>query len=293
MKQWWVFLIITSLYLLTCANNRSKLIPETDQPVQNEASPEITAPEIETPSPPAEPTLILVEAVPPVEPVLLLDIPVLILIEPVPLPVEPDPLPVEPDPLPVEPSPPPVEPEPLLVEPSSPPFEPTFPPAELDPIPVEPPPAEPVLALVEPVRPQTEPAPAPVEPLFDLQNIPIEVYEETKSEIQELVEHLNRIIRARNFNSWISYLTEDYYQKINSREFINNLVIRFPIYRGRINNARDYFSLVVVPSRANDRVDEIEFITENEVRAYTVDARGRAVVLYHLEKLDGQWKIAD
>ena len=159
---------------------------------------------------------------------------------------------------------------------------------------------EPVFLPVESAPPPAELSPSPVEAalisaeaIFNPLGISQEVYESTKSDIQELVERLNRLIRARNFNTWVSYLREDYYQKISSREFLNDIVGRFPIFRGRLNNARDYFTHVVVPSRTNDRVDEIEFISENKVRAYTVDSRGQVLVLYNLEKQGGQWKIAD
>ena len=156
---------------------------------------------------------------------------------------------------------------------------------------------EPVFLPVEPVPPPAELSPEAAliasEAIFDPLSISQEVYGATKSDIQELVERLNSIIRTRNFNTWVTYLREDYYQKISSREFLSDIVRRFPVFRGRINNARDYFTHVVVPSRTNDRVDEIEFISENEVRAYTVDSRGQVLVLYNLEKQGGQWKIAD
>jgi len=120
-----------------------------------------------------------------------------------------------------------------------------------------------------------------------------EEFDTTKADIQKLIQDLNRIIRAGNYNVWLTYLSEDYKSSINSKEFLDDIKTRYPVFRTRINNARDYFNNVVVPSRANDRVDDIEFLSKNDVVAYTVDNNNRRLVLYHLENTDGKWKIAN
>jgi uncharacterized protein YigE (DUF2233 family) len=48
---------------------------------------------------------------------------------------------------------------------------------------------------------------------------------------------------------------------------------------------------VVVPSRANDRVDDIEFASQKRVKAYTVTPNGTRLRLYDLEHIGDQWKI--
>jgi hypothetical protein len=52
---------------------------------------------------------------------------------------------------------------------------------------------------------------------------------------------------------------------------------------------------VVVPSRANSQVDEIEIADNNAVTAYFVDSRpgkGRLRV-YELRKIENDWKIVE
>jgi len=117
-------------------------------------------------------------------------------------------------------------------------------------------------------------------------------FETTKADIQKLVQDLNRIIRTGNYSSWLTFLTDEYRAKINTREFLEDIRVRYPAFRTRINNTRDYFTNVIVPSRANDKVDDIEFVSKNEVVAYTVDSQGRRLVLYDLTNIDGKWKIA-
>ena len=152
----------------------------------------------------------------------------------------------------------------------------------------------------QPVQPPPPPepvvqAPPPEQTGFDSGSISRETFETTKAEITKLVEELNGIIRSRNYNSWLTYLSEDYRREINSREFRDDLVEKFPAFRGRINNARDYFTNVVVPSRANDHVDDIEFVSENQVKAYTIivtrDNQQQRVILYNLELIEGKWQI--
>ena len=153
----------------------------------------------------------------------------------------------------------------------------------------------------ETVPPAQEPAPAAltqqpyestqVEPEYVPIIVSQEVYDTAKADIQQLVQDLNGIIRARNYNRWLTYLTDDYRVKIGSREFLEDLRNRYPAFRGRLNSAQDYFNLVVVPSRANDHVDDIEFITEDNVVAYTIDPHNQRLILYSLVDVSGVWKI--
>jgi hypothetical protein len=62
-----------------------------------------------------------------------------------------------------------------------------------------------------------------------------------------------------------------------------------------LKTAEDYFIHVVVPSRANSRVDDIEFIGQNRVKAFSVN-KNRAgeeqrLVLYNLERSGNSWII--
>ena len=172
----------------------------------------------------------------------------------------------------------------------------------------------------EPVAPQVQeplPLPPPVEPLvtyvpelveedFAPVEVSQELYQTTIADIQALVGQLNGIIRARNYNSWRGYLADDYYRRISSAEFLeertDELFRRDQIVasatgrtaqRRVLRTTRDYFEHIVVPSRSNDRVDDIAFLSDNQVRAYTIDNRGNILILYDLELIDGNWRIVN
>ena len=186
----------------------------------------------------------------------------------------------------------------------------------LTPPPEEAPPEEPPSEAPPPaVTPVTTPPatiPRPEEPVlaaqpFDPNNVSEDLYETTKTNIQELIQRLDAIIRARNYNAWIEYLSDSYLEVISAPEFLDERAEE--LYRrdqlvaaalGRnprtvekkaLTTLRDYFDNVVVPSRTDDRVDDIAFITETKVRAYTVNNRGVRLILYDLEMVGGTWKI--
>jgi len=112
-------------------------------------------------------------------------------------------------------------------------------------------------------------------------------------EIQQLTQRLNGIIRAKDYNTWVTYLDPAYLARINSREFLETVSKSPAMVKQNIvlNSAFDYFNHVVVPSRANSRVDDIEFISQNRVKAYTIDSKENKLRLYDLEKTGAGWKI--
>jgi hypothetical protein len=141
------------------------------------------------------------------------------------------------------------------------------------------------------------PEPAEQDESFDPRTVSQTQYAETREEVQHFIEGLNRIIGNKNYSAWRSALSNEYFRRISSPENLRqmseqpalktkNIVLRTP---------QDYFNNVVVPSRANSRVDDIEFIGRNRVKAFTVN-KNRAgeeqrLVLYDLEKVGNSWII--
>jgi hypothetical protein len=155
--------------------------------------------------------------------------------------------------------------------------------------------AEPAGVVETPVRESVEvpEQPKPAAETFDPASITKEEFDTTKIEVQQLIQKLNGIIKAGSYTSWVSYLNEDYFRLISSMEYLDriNRTERMRKANLVLRNARDYFVNVVVPSRANDRVDDIEFVSQSRVKAYTVSQRGERLRLYDLEKTNEGWKI--
>ena len=171
------------------------------------------------------------------------------------------------------------------------------PPARQQPARQDPPPArqQPPPARQQPAVRNESPPPPPQEATFDPGSITQEVFDTTKLEVQQLIDTLNRIIRSRDFNGWLGNLSEEYRAQISSPDFLQQ-ISDSPALKSRnivVTTPQEYFTNVVVPSRANDRVDDIEFVSQQRVMAYTNTNRGQRLRLYDLEKIEDKWKIVN
>lgn len=173
------------------------------------------------------------------------------------------------------------------------------PPAPVEAAPIPPPPAERI--------PEEKVEEKPEEKPFDPLDVSQEEYDTTIQDIQEMILKLNDIVRAKDFAAWMSALADSSVKKINSPEFLEERAN--DLYKKNVSNAairgqdisrvrkinfrgpQDYFNYVVVPSHANDHVDEITFNSQTQITAYIRDEKGQRLILYDLEKIDGQWKI--
>ena len=179
-----------------------------------------------------------------------------------------------------------------------------------EPKPSDPESPPPVVTEQPPAPVQNTPPPEsspPPEGVFDPTSISQERYRDTKAEVQALIGGLNGIIRDKKYTEWIGYLSDSYFKEISIPAFLeekteelykrDQLVAasqgRDPrrIQKRILGTPRDYFDNVVVPARQNDRVDDIDFISESRVKAYTVNAKGDRLRLYDLELIDNRWKI--
>ena len=147
-------------------------------------------------------------------------------------------------------------------------------------------PAEPVTAVPEPAQ---VPEPAAVPDQFKVSE---DLYKKTFSDIEALINTLNRIISDTNFDEWKKYLTKEYIDYYSSQENLKTLS-ETPIlkkYKIVLRSLKDYFTYVVVPSRADVQLDDISFIDDNNIKAY-MKIDGEPVVLYTLINIQGNWKI--
>jgi hypothetical protein len=126
-------------------------------------------------------------------------------------------------------------------------------------------------------EPAEPPSASPVAHAFDPDNVSKDVYDVTKAEVEQLIEKLNVIIAARDYDAWLSYLSNEYFEEISSPDFLKQVSDSdfMKIQRKVIKTPRDYFMNVVVPSRSSNRVDDISFITEYRVRVIQINQRRR------------------
>jgi hypothetical protein len=128
-----------------------------------------------------------------------------------------------------------------------------------------------------PAQPAPAEAPAPPARGFDPDNVSRDIYDTTKAEVERLIEELNKIIAARDYDAWVSHLDGEFFEEISSPEFLRQVSESefMKMQKKTIRNPREYFLNVVVPSRSNNRVDDISFITENRVKVIQFNQRRR------------------
>jgi len=133
-----------------------------------------------------------------------------------------------------------------------------------------------------------------------------EVYDFTLAEVKVFIEGLNSIIAKKDYNGWKASLSDEFYGRISSREFLET-ASEAAVLKSRkivLRSPNDYFLQVVVPSRNNSKVDEIEFSAVDRVKVFYLEERRRndatasttevrRLRLYDLIKIDDTWKIID
>jgi hypothetical protein len=131
---------------------------------------------------------------------------------------------------------------------------------------------------------------------FDPSKISDEQRASTMQEVRVFINDLNKVISAKNYNAWKDALSPEYFERISSAENLR-LLSEMPQMKAQkkvLKTPKDYFDFVVVPSRADSRVDEIEFLNLYKVKAYTKkDGSTERMILYDLEKTGNMWKIVN
>ena len=145
------------------------------------------------------------------------------------------------------------------------------------------------------------------EPVLDTFTVSREMYDATLAEVRHFVEDLNSSIQNKDYNAWKNALSDALFAHVSSPEFLAQSS-RANLLRARkivLRTPNDYFLYVVVPSRSNSKVDDIDFMDENRVKVYSYDERTiktadntsrteiRRLRLYELVRYENTWKIID
>jgi hypothetical protein len=129
---------------------------------------------------------------------------------------------------------------------------------------------------------------------FDPTTVTREEKEAVRVDVSNFINELNGIIKRKDYNSWVKFLTPNYQRQLSSPE---NLALASKADRLRnrrivLKSLYDYFINVVVPSRDNVRADDIDFIDENTVKVFMVNG-GQRLRAYELVRSDDSWKVSN
>jgi len=152
--------------------------------------------------------------------------------------------------------------------------------------------AEPKAAVGPPAGSANAPEAGP-SPAFDPSAVTEAVKDATIVDVRSFIDSLNQIIRRQDYDAWLSNLTDDYIRHYSDPAILMQYS-EYPVIKGKgikLQTLKDYFINVVYPSRQNDKVDDIEFVDENLIKAITLSPKGDRNILYMLEKHGDTWKI--
>ncbi len=126
---------------------------------------------------------------------------------------------------------------------------------------------------------------------FDTVAITKKAYINTKSEIELVVDELNKITLDRDYSRWLTYTSDEYRSVFSNREVLDQVSASLPTKGIRLRSLQDYFNYVFVPSRQNMRVDDIQFVTPTRVYVIMEIAPSQPAAIYILEKTPEGWKL--
>ncbi len=149
-----------------------------------------------------------------------------------------------------------------------------------------------------PVKPATDTKPAAVSAddntiiaQFDSFSVTKHIFNVTKTEIQLVVEDLNTITNSRDYNRWLTYLSEEYRINFSNPAVLEKVTASLPTKGVKVLTLKDYFTYVFVPSRQNMRVDDITFVSPTRVYVIMEIAPKQPAAIYILEKTGEGWKL--
>jgi hypothetical protein len=153
-----------------------------------------------------------------------------------------------------------------------------------------------VACASHPAQTQPEGSTQPTAPATDNSSkefvVTPELYNKTFDEVKQVIDALTSLINARDYDGWVSYLTEDYIARTSDPSFLDQTSHSGVLQKSGIvlRSLRDYFEYVVVSSRIQATLKDINFVDKTHVKALTI-IDGNPVILYYLVREDSRWKV--
>ena len=127
--------------------------------------------------------------------------------------------------------------------------------------------------------------------LSESETVSVKEFTDDKATILKIISELSEIMQTRNYTKWLDYIDSEsqiyYSNPINLRKAQKKL----PIKNLQLNNLKDYFNYVFIPSRKVSNVDEIRYISKTNIKAVHVKPDFSTVVYYYFVKKDGKWLV--
>lgn len=113
-------------------------------------------------------------------------------------------------------------------------------------------------------------------------------FEEDKAEILRIIAELEKIMAKADYDAWQLYIAPESINYYSSAANIRKVQKRLPDKTVQLHGLKDYFKKVYIPTRQKTSVEEIRYISKNNIRGgyYKGDT---FVITYYFVKIDGKW----
>lgn len=116
-----------------------------------------------------------------------------------------------------------------------------------------------------------------------------ETFYEDKNAIMQAIADIERIMIQRNVAQWRKYLSPSSVAYLKSAGNMRAVSAKLPAQL-RIRSDEDYFKYVFIPSRQDNEIDEIRYMSPTVTKAVQVRETGD-VVYYYFEKVNDVWLV--
>ncbi|MDR1785778.1 MAG: hypothetical protein LBR23_04855 [Spirochaetaceae bacterium] len=119
--------------------------------------------------------------------------------------------------------------------------------------------------------------------------VPLETFVADKNAVMSAIRELEAAMRNGDAALWRVYLSPD------SKSYLSDPANMKPITdrlrnKIRIQSDEEYFKYVFIPSRRGRTIDEIRYISPEEIKAVEV-RQNTDIIYYYFENYDGKWLV--
>ena len=120
--------------------------------------------------------------------------------------------------------------------------------------------------------------------------IDFDTFAEDKKQIMKIIEELIVIMKDGDDIKWRNYVEKSSLQYWSDVSHLAAYSKKLPQKTVRMKTLKDYFKWVFVPSRKGQTIDEIRYISNENIKAVQV-RDDKDIVYYYFRKENGKWKI--
>lgn len=116
-----------------------------------------------------------------------------------------------------------------------------------------------------------------------------DTFMEDKKDIMQTIEELNDIIKRRDYEAWLTYVSPSSKQYWSNPKNLAAVANRLPVKGINIRSMKDYFLYVFIPARQNSKVEEIRYVSPTVTKAVE-PKEDEDLIFYLFEKsTSGDW----